>query len=212
MSEENEPKEPVEPKAKTFTEEELNKRIEEATGGLKAKVEELLGEKKTVSQRAKELEEQQAKAEEERLQKEQQFKELYEREQKSKQELAEKYETFAQKVQRQEISLQTQNIAGELTRDTARAELLSEKAAQFAKYSEDGVTFELGGVTVDKAKVIEHLRDKYPFLADGSGATGGGAAGRGAEPQKKPSEYTEAERVQLFRENPDKFRQVFQSN
>ena len=210
MSEE--PNEPVEPKeGKTFTEDEVKEMLEKETSGLKSKVEELLGEKKTVSQKAKELEEAQAKAEEDRLAEKQQFKELYEREQKSKQELAEKYEEFQTKIQRQEIGLHANNIAGELTRDTARAELLAEKASQFAKYSENGVEFELGGVPVDKAKVIEHLREKYPFLADGSGASGGGAtgAGKGGGAVKKASEYTEAERVQLYKEDPAKFREIF---
>ena len=198
--------------AKTFTEEQVKEMLEKETSGLKSKVEELLGEKKTVSQRAKELEEAQAKAEEERLTEKQQFKELYEREQKAKQELAEKYEDFQSRIQKQEIGMHTSNIAGELTRDTARAELLAEKAAQFAKYENDQVVFELGGVPVDKAKVVEHLKEKYPFLADGPDSSGGGATGagnRGGAATKKPSEYTEAERVQLYREDPEAFRQIF---
>ena len=122
---------------------------------------------------------------------------------------SEQFEEFQTRIQRQEIDMEASNIAGELTRDTSRAELLAEKAAQYAKYTEEGVQFELGGVPVERDKVIEHLKEKYPFLADGSGASGGGATGRGAEPQKKAEEYTEQERVQLYKENPEKFRELF---
>ena len=70
-----------------------------------------------------------------------------------------------------------QRIALGLTKDTQRAELLTEKAAQMAKYGESGITFEIGGVAVDETKVTEHLKAAYPFLVDGSGATGSGAKG-----------------------------------
>lgn len=60
--------------AKTYTAAE----VEEMTKGLKAKVDELLGEKKTVSQRARELEEAQAAAEQERLKEKEEFKTLWE--------------------------------------------------------------------------------------------------------------------------------------
>lgn len=51
--------------AKTFTEDQVQEMIEKATGGLKAKVDELLGEKKQASAKAKEAEEAAAKAAEE---------------------------------------------------------------------------------------------------------------------------------------------------
>lgn len=197
-----------------YTDAEVREMIEKETQGLKSKVEELLGESKSAKQKAKELEEEKERQEAERLEKEQQFKELYEREQKSKQELAEKYEDFQRRIQKQEIDLNTQNIAGELTRDTARAELLAEKAAQFAHYDdENGVTFEIGGIPANKEKVVEHLKEKYPFLADGSGASGGGATGSGGSaPSKKPEEFTEQERVDLYKQDPEKFRQIFKSH
>jgi len=162
-----------------FTADELKLKLEEETSGLKSKVEELLTEKKTVSQRAKELEEAQAAAEEARAKEKGEFRELYEREQKAKLELQEKYESFQTRIQKQEVSLATSSIVGQLTRDTARAELLAEKAAQFAKYTDEGVKFELGGVPVDSEKMQAHLKERYPFLIDGSGATGGGATGTG---------------------------------
>jgi len=158
---------------KTYTAAE----VEELTKGLRTKVDELLGEKKTVAQRAKELEEAQSVAEQERLKEKEEFKTLWEREQQAKKELQEKYETFSKQVQQKEVELASSSIAAELTRDTKRAELLKEQIGKYARYTDEGVKFEMGGVEVDRSKVIEHLTESYGFLIDGSQATGGGATG-----------------------------------
>lgn len=158
---------------KTYTAAE----VDELVKGLKAKNDELLSEKKTVSQRAQELEEAQAFAEQERLKEKQEFKTLYEREQEAKKELAEKYESFAKRVQEQNIALETNSIASELTRDTKRAALIAKEVAAFARHGESGVTYEMGGVEVERAAVVDHIKQSYPFLVDGSGMSGGGATG-----------------------------------
>jgi hypothetical protein len=160
-----------------FTADEVRAQIEKETGGLKSKLEELLGETKTAKQKAKELEEAQQAIEEARAKEKGEFKELYEREQKAKADLAEKYEGFAKRIQQKEVEGAAQSIASELTRDTKRAELLRKEISQFAKYTDDGVKFEMGGVEVDRAKVMTHISENYPFLIDGSGASGGGASG-----------------------------------
>lgn len=160
-----------------FTAEEMEAKLSETTAGLKAKVDELLGESKSAKQKARELEEAQAAIEEARAKEKGEFKELYEREQKAKAELAEKYEGFAKRIQEKEVEASAQSLAAELTRDTKRAELLKEQVSKFARYTEDGVKFEMGGVYVDRDKILTYIKDNYPFLIDGSGATGGGAAG-----------------------------------
>lgn len=166
-----------------FTAEELDAKVNETTAGLKSKVEELLGESKSAKQKARELEELQRQAEEEGLKQREEFRTLYEREQKAKAELAEKYEGFAKRIQQKEVESSALSLAAELTRDTKRAELLKEQVSKYARYTEDGVKFEMGGVEVDRDKILTHIKDNYPFLIDGSGATGGGAAGsNGAGP------------------------------
>jgi len=211
-TQEEEIREAAEKSSKTYSEEEVQKMIDEQVSGLKNKVEELLGEKKSASQRAKELEEEQKRQEEERLQEKQQFKELYEREQKTRQQLLEEHEELKRSIRQQKIGEAALKLASELTRDTARGELLQEKAAQYAKYEEDGgVTFELGGVPVDQDKVVNHLREKYPFLVDGSGATGGGAAGSnngGAVTTKSFSEMSGAELSELRAESPQEYQRL----
>lgn len=162
---------------KTYTADEVAAMIEEKTSGLKAKVDELLGESKSAKAKARELEELKNKQEEEGLRQREEFKTLYEREQAAKKELAEKYEQTTKRVQLKEIDAAASSVAGELTRDTKRAELLKKEVAQYARYTDDGVIFEMGGVQVDRAKVVEHIESSYPFLIDGKGSTGGGATG-----------------------------------
>jgi len=203
--------EEIKASGKTYTEEEVQQLIDEQVSGLKNKVEELLGEKKTAAQRAKELEEEQKRQEEERLKEKEQFRELYEREQEAKRELQERHEEFLSRIERQSIETEAAKIASELTRDSARGELLQEKAAQYAKFRDDNVVFELGGVPVGKDKILAQLREKYPFLVDGSGATGGGAAGSnngGAVSNKSFAEMSGAELAELRADNPTEYQRL----
>ena len=193
-----------------FTAEELEAKLNETTSGLKAKVDELLGESKSAKQKARELEEAQAATEEARAKEKGEFKELYEREQKAKAELADKYEAFAKRIQQKEVESSALSLAAELTRDTKRAELLKEQVIKFARYTDDGVKFEMGGIEVDRAKIMAHISDNYPFLVDGSGATGGGATGGksygGAV--KKFTEYTGLELSAIRRDNPAEYERL----
>ena len=191
-----------------FTQEEMDAQI----GGLKTKVDELLKEKKTVSQKAHELEEAVRTAKEDERKKNGQYQELYETA------VRERDEAIAQVAERDAnerkmaISMAANGLAMSLTKDKARAELLAEKAEQFAKYSKSGITYEIGGVPVDVAKLTEHLKSKYPFLADGSGAAGGGATGgTNGGAVKKFADYTPAELVALRKESPEKYEQIRQT-
>ena len=192
-----------------FTAEEVQQKIESEVSGLKAKVEELLGESKSAKQKARELEELQRTQEDEALKQREEFKTLYEREQKAKAELSEKYETFAKRVQQKEIEGASLSIAAELTRDTKRAELLREQIGRFARYTDDGVKFEMGGVEVDREKVVGHITENYPFLIDGSGASGGGATGgKNGGAGKSWTDMSEAEHVALYKRDPDSYRRL----
>jgi len=137
-------------------------------------------ESKGYKSKAQELEQARKDAEENSLKEKQEFKTLYEREQTEKRELAEKYSSFEQKIQAKDRESAALKIGSQLTRDTKRSELLQKEAMAFAKYGEDGVYFEVGGVKVDESKVIDHLTKEYPFLVDGNQSSGGGAAGSGS--------------------------------
>lgn len=170
----------TEQEAKTYTAEEVQALLEKETGGLKSKLEEVLGEKKTATQKARELEEQKRKDEEERLRQNQEFQTLYEREQEEKAKLKEQYESYQQQVQNITLEKESAALASELSSHAGRRDLLAEKIKAHTKYGEDGkVSYELGGMEVGKDKLFEHLRKQYDFLVDGIGSSGGSAPGGG---------------------------------
>lgn len=146
---------------------------------LKSHHSKLLDETKTAKQRAQELEDAQRQAEEKRQKENGEFQSLYETERERAERLDREIKERDRKEAERSVESAASKVASELTRDTSRAELLTEKVKQFARHTEDGVVYEMGGVQVDATKVVEHLKERYPFLADGSGATGGGATGSG---------------------------------
>jgi len=168
---------PGEQKA-TYTAEEVEALVAEQTKGMKAKLDELMGETKSAKQKARELEEQKEQEERDRLKQQQEYQTLWEREQEEKNQLKSQFEEYQQRVQQAEIKSASNALAGELTRDAKRAALLAEKATAFAEYDADGkVVYKMNGVDVGKEKITEHLRAEYPFLVDGNQSNGGGAAG-----------------------------------
>ncbi len=185
-----------------FTKDELDAEV----AGLKNKLTELLGESKTAKQKAAELEAEKAAAEQERLREKGEFEALYKQEQLSKQQLQEQFEAHKKQIEAQTKAIAGAKIAGQLTKDTGRAELLAEKAEALSKIVDGATVYEIGGVVVDEAKVLEHLKSRYPFLVDGSGASGGGATGgaQGAA-RKALKDMSEAERLQFKTQDPAGF-------
>jgi len=176
----NEPTDP--PKGEDPKAPDLPKDVQEKLAELdrlKSHHSKLLDETKTAKQRAQELEEAQRLAEEKRQKENGEFQSLYETERERAERLDREIKERDRKEAEREVKGAASKLVSELTRDTKRAELLSEKAEQFARHTEDGVVYEMGGVQVDQTKVVEYLKENYPFLADGSGATGGGATGSG---------------------------------
>lgn len=163
---------------KTYTAEEVEAMLEEKTAGLKSKVDELLGESKTAKQRAKELEEAKAQAEREQLEKNQEFQTLYESEKKARAEASAALTEMQESIRKREVKSAADSLAAELTRDSKRAALLSEKLSSMATYNDDGVVFQRGGIAIDKDAVLQYAREEFDFLVDGSGSNGGGAAGQ----------------------------------
>lgn len=160
-----------------FSSDEMKAEIERETSGLKTKVDELLGEKKNVSAKARELEQTMQRTKEEEQKNRGEYEALYEKTLAELNAEREKSNNHAAALQRREIELATSTLASSLTRDVGRAEVLAEKFAQHSRYTEKGVVFEIDGIESPPEKLADILKSKYPFLIDGSGATGGGAAG-----------------------------------
>ena len=182
-----------EQEAKTYTQDEVQAMIEESTGGLKKKVDELLGEKKSATQKARDLEESQRAADEDRQKEKGEFKELYEKAQADLQEERNSNKTWKEQIQQRDIKEKAGRIGNDLAKtDTKRAEVLSDYAARFAKHDGEAVTYEIGGIEVSADVLKEHLTKEYPFLVDGNGSSGGGATGaRGSAASDKTAKRSQ---------------------
>ena len=152
-------------------------------------------ERKAAKERLASLESEKKKLEEQTLLEKQEFKTLYERETEAKTALQKQLEELSGKIQKKETKAAAMSIALQLTKDTKRAELLTEIAEKNARYGENGVSFELGGVPVESDKLVEHLKASYPFLVDGSGATGTGATGQSGTPGSKQMARADFDRM-----------------
>jgi hypothetical protein len=163
---------------KTYTQDEVQAMIEEQTGGLKKKMDELLGEKKSATQKANELEAANRTADEERQKEKGEFKELYEKTQAELEEERNSNKTWKEQLQQRDIKEKASRIGNDLAKsDTKRAEVLADYVGRYAKHDGETVTYEIGGIEVTADKLKEHLTMEFPFLVDGNGSSGGGATG-----------------------------------
>lgn len=171
------PEEVIQEETKTYTEEQVQELIAKETDGLKAKVDQLLGESKSAKQKARELEEQTEQARREQMEKNQEFEQLYKSEQQRAEEASRALSELNKTIKEREIKSASDVMAAKLTDDVKQAALLSEKLSSMATLTDDGVVFERGGIAIDSDAVLQYAKEEYPFLCKGSGSTGGGAAG-----------------------------------
>lgn len=169
----------VQQQGETFTKDQVDKLIAEQTAGMRKKLDELLGETKAEREKRQALEKAQEEAETEKKRKAGEFQQLYEKSQAELEKERTAAATFKEQIRAKEVSTVARTLAASMTRDTKRAELLAEQAAKHIKANEEGseVTFEIGGVVIEREKVMAHLKESFPFLVDGNQSTGGGAAG-----------------------------------
>jgi DNA repair exonuclease SbcCD ATPase subunit len=191
------------------TDDTQDSRLQEALDAieaLKRKNQELLGEKKSASQKARELEEQKAQAERERMEQDGQHKEL-----------SEKYKTEAERYQAEladlrrgiateKLSNKAAELAGEYASDTRNAKLLSKFLKDELDYVDGAVVARNHASIDDLIKSMEQSGD-YASLWKGKASSGGGATGQkgGSAATKKLSELSESERTELAMTEPDTF-------
>lgn len=155
---------------------------QEDVSGLKRKVEELLGEKKTAQQKAADAEAQAKLEAEEKLKKAKDFEQLYNSSEAERAKAAEELSGLKNAISSQKIESEANLLAGGLTKDLPRAKLLSEKIASRLGFidGEVKVLDANGNLTVStKEEMLAQIKTEYPFLVDGSQAAGGGATGSG---------------------------------
>ena len=153
---------------------------QEDVSGLKRKIDELLTEKKSVQQKANEADEQ-AKAElAAKLKNANDYEQLYNSSESERQKASEELATLKANLQQQQVASQASTVASKLTKDTARAKLLSAQIESRLSLvdGEVRVLDANGNLTVSSVEELTaSIKAEYPFLVDGSQAAGGGATG-----------------------------------
>ncbi len=152
----------------------------EDVSGLKRKIDELLTEKKTVQQKAIEAEEAVRLETAEKLRKANDFEQLYNSSESERQKAADELATLKANLQQQQVEGQASKVAASLTKDTARANLLSQQISSRLSLvdGEVRVLDTNGNLTVSSVEELtQSIKAEYPFLVDGSQAAGGGATG-----------------------------------
>jgi hypothetical protein len=153
---------------------------QEDVSGLKRKVDELLNEKKSAQQRAKEVEELARLEAEEKLKAKNEFEQLYNSSEEERKKVSQELESLRNRITEQHITSEAASLAGQLTKDTARAKLLTEQISSRLSLvdGEVRVLDNNGNLTVSSMQdLTASIKEQYPFLVDGSQAAGGGATG-----------------------------------
>lgn len=188
----------------------------EDTSGLKQKVEELLNESKSAKQKAREAEQRAKQEAEQRAKEENDYKSLYESSESARSSALQELEEVRKSIAQEKTDSAAMKLAAELA-DGTNAELLSEFIKGRIRY-DDGKVQVLDAAGNPTVSTVEDLKKefqasgRYDALLRGSKAGGGGAApSNGGGAAKKLSEMTDGERITLYREDPDKFRQLKES-
>lgn len=153
-------------------------------------------ERAAAKKRLQEFETENERRERERLEKQQEWEQLSKTERERAEKLERELNDMRDAIANEKRNAAASKVASDLTRDTARARLLQKEAMQHITYTPEGVKINgPDGDAWDAAKLTEHLKATYPFLVDGSGATGGGAAGsnKSGGAVKRFNEYSGAE-------------------
>lgn len=188
----------------------------EDVSGLKAKLDELLSEKKAASEKAKQEAEKARKAEEEKAKKEGDFEALSKSYEQKIADLEAKLEADRKAAEQDKISRQATLIAADLAQG-ANQEILSTFIERRLRLEggEIKVTDEQGNLTistVDQLKEEFRTNPKFGALVVASNASGGGAGdakpASGGAGGKKFSEMSEQERTALYDKDPDEYRKL----
>lgn len=152
--------------------------VDASISGLKSKNDELLAEKKRI-QRERDDASQLAKAEaEDKAKASNDYKQLFEAQKTESDQLKTKMEEMNTNIKRGHIKSAAAKIAAGLTKDTARANLLEQQISARLTLTDDGIKVldDSGQLTVSTLDdLTATIKTAYPFLVDGSQASGSGA-------------------------------------
>lgn len=194
---------------KSYSEADVRAMLEKETAGLKSKVDELLGEKKSASQKAREAEERVERERLERAKQEKDFESLFKSSEEKRSEIENKYKELNTSIRNEKRNTEAYKLANELATGP-NAELLSEFVARRLDVGEDGKLVVMDANGNPTVSTLADLKKefvssgKYDALLSGTGATGGGAtnsrSGGASISGKKLSEMTRSEKIEYFKQ------------
>ena len=156
----------------------IKSNIEQATGALKAKNEELLGEKKAEQRKRAEAEEAARKKERAKAEEEGNYQQLFKSQEGELERLKAENAKLGADIDAGKVTARVEAIAAGLTSDTKRAQLLKNQLSQRLRVvdGEIKVTDESGQLTVSSIDDLTNtVKENFPFLVDGGKSSGGGA-------------------------------------
>lgn len=173
-------------------------------------------ERAEAKRKLKEFESDAERKERERLEKQQEWEQLSrterERAEKLDKELAELRDKVANNARDSEASTICAGLIDKgATGGVQRFNLLIKEAKQFISHTPEGIKINGPDGEAWSAKQLgEYLSQQYPFLVDGSKASGGGAPGSngGGAVTKKLSDMNDAERLKFKQDDPEGFRKA----
>lgn len=190
-------------KLKEAFEKEFSVKLDESVKGLKSKNDELLAEKQKW---LKERDEAQQKEEEARLLAQKQaedkakaendYKQLFESQKQESENLKSQLQQFQENIKRQKVNSEANRLAMSLTKDVNKAKILEQQFSQRLQIvdGELRVVDDKGHLTVQTLnELTQTVKESYPFLVDGSQATGGSATRSQGRAEVSSKEITRTE-------------------
>jgi anti-sigma28 factor (negative regulator of flagellin synthesis) len=167
-------------------------------------------ERAAAKKRSQELETEKEQAERERLEQQQEWEQLARTERERADTRDKELSELRDKVANGERNMTAEGVvAGLIDKDATggvqRYSLLRKEAMQFIAHTPEGVKINgPDGEAWDAKRLGVYLSEQYPFLVDGSKASGGGAPGSqgGGAVTKQFDKMSGMERVELRRNNP----------
>lgn len=173
-------------------------------------------ERAAAKRKLEEFETEAQRRERERLEKQQEWEQLSKTERERAEKLEKELTDLRDKVANGERTASAEGVvAGLIDKDATggvqRYNLLKKEALQFIAHTPEGVKINgPDGEAWDAKQLGAYLSEQYPFLVDGSRASGGGAPGSngGGAVSKPLKDMTEKERLEFKQRDPDGFRQA----
>ena len=168
----------VKDQLKQELEQEYNNKLQETVKGIQAKNAELLAEKQQWKRERDDAEKLAQERAEEKAKAENNYKQLFESQKQESDNLKSKLSEFQENIKRQKVQSEASKLASSLTKDVSKAKILEQQFSQRLQIvdGELRIVDDRGQLTVQTLNdLTQSVKESYPFLIDGSQATGGSA-------------------------------------